>query len=671
MGDSYFFKQPTIDDDWFDGFSRAVEEYSHAHRCQVYLVKSPLSDDKYSYDFDKGLVLLSPGYNMMVINFGGDSDDFDTYHEEFEEDLASISDKFRYKDYIGRPKSWRKFLVKIRNMPDDISQLFAINKIENHSEKRVVELLISLLTGSINNIENVKSEVPGTILDKVKKKIILFDGEQTRFIYQKPPMEKVVIQGLSGTGKTELLMHKLKEVYTAEVSSRVLFTCHNKILAASLRKRIPEFFNFMKVEQQILWHERLWCIHAWGSTHDKNSGAYRYICDFYKISFSTFGRSSSFKQVCQDALDQISEIPSDDFEYAFDYVFIDESQDFPEPFIELCVKVTKGIVYVAGDIFQSIFSNNIVTKVEPTYLLSKCYRTDAKTLMFSHALGMGLFEMKKIRWLKDEEWSRCGYEFIKNDDGSYSFTREPLRRFEDLENLNSVRLIPTSGASFTEVALEKILETINGIRAEHATVSPDDIAVIFIDNNDDAYYMADKLEELSRRAFGWAVNKAYSSKAKIPGQLFVSNTNNVKGLEFPFVICITRTIHGKRDYRNALYTMMTRSFITSFLILSSETNKTLLPLIEEGLRSVNQDGCLRVFPPRAGDHVDDMSIGNAEDNLSLMDVARKVFDELDVMPIFQPQLISTLKAIFKDNFDEELVRNTIRFNYDMLEKQSK
>lgn len=76
----------------------------------------------------------------------------------------------------------------------------------------------------------------------------------------------VTIQGLSGTGKTELLLHKLKDLYTSEDDTKIFFTCHNIALANTLRERIPTFFNFMKVEKQIEWNKRLWVNRALGFT---------------------------------------------------------------------------------------------------------------------------------------------------------------------------------------------------------------------------------------------------------------------------------------------------------------------------------------------------------------------------------------------------------------------
>lgn len=140
---------------------------------------------------------------------------------------------------------------------NDIENFFDSIIISDENDRKNLDLLISLFIGSINDIDRVKDNVPETTLDKVKQKIQLFDGDQTRFVYQKAEKKRIRIQGLSGTGKTELLLHKLKDLYIGEPNSTIYFTCHNKILADNLRKRIPDFFNFMKVEQQIEWNKRL------------------------------------------------------------------------------------------------------------------------------------------------------------------------------------------------------------------------------------------------------------------------------------------------------------------------------------------------------------------------------------------------------------------------------
>lgn len=675
MASSFFFQQ--IDKNELNSaFIDAAESYAIENKKQIYLIDKPLGDSKYSYEYNDCLVLLAPGYKITFVHFGDDDDSFEEYVDDFIEDLGSISDKYRYKDIIGRPRVWKKTLIA----EEKYSSAQSFNEIMDNiilsggENKKRCELLLSLLTGSINDIEKVKGNIPENILDKVKQKILLFDGDQTRFVYQKPSSKRITTQGLSGTGKTELLLHKLKELYVEDKASKLIFTCHNKILADNLRNRIPEFFNFMKVEEQIKWFERLWCVNAWGSQSKKHSGAYSYICDFYNIPFLRYSPNNNFEVVCKKALEHLKNIDMDQYGFAFDYMLIDESQDFPQSFFELCEKVTAKNIYVAGDIFQSIFDSNIISEIEPDYLLSKCYRTDPKTLMFAHALGMGLFEIPKLRWLEDKEWKACGYVVNKSDNEElYSLSREPLRRFEDLESesYSSIELVKTS-KDLGEDAELKIIDIIKEIRQDNPTVLADDIGIIFIDNSKNTYASADRLEISIPREFGWEVNKAYESKEKIPDTLFVSNRNNVKGLEFPFVICVTKKLQPSRSYRNALYMMLTRSFLKSYLLLSQDSNAEIIGSIESGLNTIKSNGHLEVVAPsREEQDRIKTTIKYDDDNISFYDFVHGIFDELDVMPMFRKPLYTIVQSIAKDNFDHDKVMEIAEFNYRQMVSSSK
>ena len=657
-------------------FIHGLNQYAVDNKQQVYVLDKPLIDNKYSYEFNDGVVVLAPNHKILFINFGNDLEAFDEFVEDFVEDLGSISDKFRYKKIVGRPRSWRKHLIETINgpvTPENIPKILDNHNLSTGLEKKKVELLISLLTGSINDIEKVRGDVPDNILDKVKQKILLFDGDQTRFIYQNTKDEIVRIQGLSGTGKTELLLHKLKDIYLESPDNKVMFTCHNKVLADSLNKRIPAFFDFMKVEAQIKWNERLWCVNAWGSKFKPHSGAYAYICSFYNLSFHRYSRSMNFREVCKRAVAELTSETIKQHGFAFDYMLIDESQDFTEEFFQLCKLVTKKSVFVAGDIFQGIFDSNIISEIQPDYLLSKCYRTDPKTLMFAHALGMGLFENPKLRWLEEDEWKACGYLLSEEPEGKYTLKREPLRRFEDFEDekFSSIDLIKTSRAK-GELAETKILELIAKIIDENPTVLPEDIGVIFLDGGKAAYETADRLELSIPRQFNWEVNKAYESKQKMPDTLFISNTNNVKGLEFAFVICVTKTISRARNYRNALYMMLTRSFIKSFLLISEDTNRELSDVLEAGLATIKSDGTLvvKVPSPEEKEQIK-TTITYSSAKSDLYDTAYTIFDQLEVEPLFRENLYKALHTIIKDDFEQEYVYNFIKMNYDQIRRQKK
>ncbi|EGA0637188.1 DEAD/DEAH box helicase [Escherichia coli] len=672
---SFFYIQPDLKNDTNADFLNSVEEYANTHQMQIYAIMNPLGENKYKYNRDDVLIILSPGYQLAFVAFSDDVDGIQNFIEDFIEDLGSLSDKYNYKDTIGRPRAWKDKLVTECSYADfsfgNLDKFFDEIKIIDGVLAKKSELIISLLTGSINNIDKVKGNVPDNILDKVKQKIILFDGDQTRFVYQKFDKKKVVIQGLSGTGKTELLLHKLKEIYLDKenLNSKIMFTCHNKILADNMRKRIPEFFNFMKVEQQISWNERLWCVNAWGSQYDGNSGAYRYICEYYGLSFYRFSYVMTFDKVCRIALDELKKLPSNEFKHCFDFMLIDESQDFPSSFIELCELVTRDTIYVAGDIFQSIFDTNISNEIQPDFLLSKCYRTDPRTLMFAHGLGMGLFEEEPLTWLMNNEWEACGYIVDESVKGKLRLKREPLRRFEDVTDakIHSVELINST----YETEEENILGILRKIKEENPTVLADDIGIIFIDQAKTIFKIADRLELSVPRLLGWKVNKAYETKEKIKDTLFISNKNHVKGLEFPFVICVTRDIIKSHSYRNSLYMMLTRSFIKSYLLLG-DGNKYLQNEIEKGLDVINEHGYMDInVPPREVISKIRTTIKYDEKNISHYDLVTKVFDDLQIEPIFRTSLYNTVKTIMPDSFDVDKITTLVRFNYEIMLQESK
>lgn len=632
----------------------AIAKYANEHKQQMYVLKSPLGNKKYAYADKDSFILLSPHHKITFITCRGILDNvFEDYYEDVIEDIGAISDKFLYKEYIGRTREWKEKLTRkvlSESLLKNINQFYNEAYVEDVAIRRKLELVISLFIGSINDITNVSLEEPKEILDKVKHKIQLFDGDQTNFIYGSLDKKVVTIQGLSGTGKTELLLHKLKELYTENESNRIFFTCHNKILAKNLHERIPAFFNFMKIEQQIEWNRRLWCSNAWGSQGDRDSGLYRYICYFYGISFYTYSQGNSFLQVCQLALQELKkkkEEEGDEWKYAFSYVLVDESQDFDDTFVELCSLVTEKQVYIAGDIFQSIFEDASNHSTEPDFLLSRCYRTDPKTLMFAHALGMGLFESRKLWWLDKKEWQECGYD-VQETDGKYILTREPIRRFEDLgDDYDSVRIYST------EQFANGIVFIIKDLIKENPTISVNDIGIILLDDKDYIYDLMTDIGDAIKQQLKWNVNVAYLSKEKVKNALFISNRNNVKGLEFPFVICVTKQITSSSKYRSALYTMLTRSFLRSYLLLQRSDNEGVRKEILAGYSEIKEYKRMTISVPNK-DEIKNIKArirfeGNAK---SLAEILKEIFEEKHLtsqqQTIIKDMLIDKVKTTDKD-----------------------
>ena len=570
-----------------------MEEYSNLHKMEIFIFQLPKSDlNQTSYINEDCFIIMSVGYKIALVNGGTNDREYEDYCDDVREIISYLFSKYEYRKELGRFSKWGCSLIK-ENLTlsdlEDLDNFWNSLKAIDRRETRYTELLVTLCIGSINDIDRVKADVPTTILDQVKQKIQAFDADQTRFVYQELDRPLVKIQGLSGTGKTELLLHKLKELYQKEEKYKIFVTCHNKILADSLSERIPHFFDFMKVSQQIEWNQRLWCTNAWGSLGDVNSGFYRFITNYYGISFYSYKYIASFESACATAINEIkkkyrgTEIPK-----ALDYIIVDECQDFKDSFFELCKLVTSQKVYIAGDVFQSIFEENNSKSYTADYFLAKCYRTDSRTLMFAHALGLGLFEEHRLRWLSQEDWEASGYKYKEDThNNTIILQREPVRRFldidDDYQSLSLVHFAPDNLYETLHWQIDKILK-------ENPSATVNDFCIILLDSDKDIYKVANILESTLMEHYGWTINKAYETKRRQPNTLLLSNRNNIKGLEYPFVICVTKHLAFNYSYRNAIYTMLTRSFLQTIL---------LLPQVGSGISSSIVEGYNEIMEKRS------------------------------------------------------------------------
>ena len=637
MNSNYFYSN-IVQSTKNKSFLEKMHAIAESIKQQVYVLSGPLTDSKYQYNDDSLMIVLSSKRKIAFVTTRKINSDFEDLCEDIIEDIGSVSDKYGYKEKIGRPRKWRDRLTGIYSTKeiDDVRTWFCKDiAITDTGDFRTLDLLVSLFIGSINDAKNITTEEPDNLLDKVKHKIQLFDGQQTRFIYEELEAEskRITIQGLSGTGKTELLMHKLKDLYVKNENAVFGFTCYNKILSRKLKERIPEFFNFMKVEQQIDWN-RLLCVSAWGNYGNERSGIYRYICNFYEISFYSLRECGSFNTACQKAIEQIRNKVKD-YGVAFTYMFIDESQDFKESFFKLSELVTEKKCFIAGDIFQSIFEEKKQDATPPNFLLSKCYRTDPKTLMFAQALGMGLFEKEKLWWLDKDQWEQCGYN-VEIEKRQYTLTREPLRRFEDVDpDFDSLKIIEIQDF------VRGTINLIKKIYSEFPTVNPDDIAIIFLDTDNYIYQSAGEIEHVIGLELGIECNIAYESKKTEKGKILISNKNNVKGLEYPFVICITKKILKEKNYRNTMYTMLTRSFLRSYLLLpKGEDNGFTKEMYEGGQRIMKEKKIVVIEPTDREQEEIKAWIKGGKQALSLEDRISNIFNELHIT---DPEIKDTIR----------------------------
>ncbi|MCC8112493.1 MAG: ATP-binding domain-containing protein [Bacteroidales bacterium] len=546
----------------------------------VYLLREPLGTDFKYEDVEKSYVILRPGYKIIFVNLGDSDEDFDGYQDDFLTDVGSLANKHNYQNYIGRPKKWKgEYVGEYVQGPAgvDFEDLFESNRLA-FNQKRFGQILISLITYNIQDLEAIGVDNPVSCLEKIKKKIVLFDADQTKFIYSELNNKIISVQGLSGTGKTELLLHRLRKIYSESNDSTIFFTCHNVALANTLRERIPTFFDTMQVSKQIKWNERLWVTHAWGSYSNPNSGLYSFLCHNYQLSFSQYGPGINYEVIFGKLHEELSKMQN--LKPCIDYMLIDESQDFPKVFFDVCEMVTKEKVYTAGDVFQRIYDLHEENPRTIDITLKRCYRTDPRTLMFAHSIGLGLHEKKRFNWLADSDWQRMGYKVHNPKKGIKVLSRYPVSRPDGIDQTPSVEIRDRNG-------VQDIIALIRELQRDFHDLKPDDLVIVLLDDGRATYTFIDSLVLAIRKELKWEVTRGHEKRKMSKGTLYVSNHNHVKGLEFPFAICVTDHIQDYLVYRNTLYTMLTRSFLKSFLMVKETADKEKYQPIIDDITNTN------------------------------------------------------------------------------------
>lgn len=348
-------------------------------------------------------------------------------------------------------------------------------------------------------------------------------------------------------------------------------------------------------------------------------------------------------------------------------MFIDESQDFAISFIELCELVTANKVFVAGDVFQNIFRPIDDNVNRADMVLKKCYRTDPKNLMFSHALGMGLFEQPVLRWLKPAEWDSCGYTYTESN-GRASLSRDPLRRFEDIPPDFKSTTIHTLAKDIS--IANQILSIVRDLINRYPSIQQGDIAVIFLDKDNYIYDSITQLTSKVKSTLGWDVNVSFETKTRDPEKFFISNINNAKGLEFPFVICFAQNINRQPSFRNAIYTMMARSFLESHLILSSFADAKVVKNLNEGLELLTKNNFMDVRVPAQAEIENQKDFIVLDEQVSVEEYVRQYCSLRGATPRLVAKLISRINTIVSDSsdYDEEYLDGLLRVEYERHRK---
>ena len=425
----------------------------------------------------------------------------------------------------------------------------------------------------------------GGILTDIENHLASFDIDQTQ-AYDIDVDLPQRIRGLAGSGKTVILTYKAAKFHAEHPEAQILYTYYTKALGGSVRAGIERAFRSYGKNKKIDWSKITIC-HGWGSS--SYEGVYSKACEdngYVPISFREAsmiaGKKNAFAYVCANlAKKQLAQ--------QYDLILIDEGQDFPKEFYQLCYKLRKtNRICWAYDEFQNIFDTTIQNERDTfgydaegqpyvdfgdnyngvqDIALKKCYRTPRISLISAFSLGLGIYNKRVLQRLEsNHQWEALGFEVVEGESktGNQMVIRRPEKNTPSYSNdkFKGDSLHCYKFGNFHDEcrAIAKMIE--NYIGKEECL--PTDICVICIDKKNVASYLNQVsilLETAGIRSY-MLLDSSTTDFIK-EGHVTLSTVNKAKGNECGVVIiCGVDAVFDNPNnvvMRDMLFTSMTRT----------------------------------------------------------------------------------------------------------------
>jgi superfamily I DNA and RNA helicase len=542
----------------WNGFDESLGQF-----CSILigrLLKSrPLRRDRSHLRFDVAPLLYFPGGHAPNIN---PESHVATSHQGFEHVLDELSE----------------------------AQEAPLTEDQLSEARSVIEGAKALTRPQKRNVENPERTPIAAALAGLEAEIANFDEHQRRAALVTIEGAQR-IRGLAGSGKTVILAMKAAHLHLTNPDANILLTFYTKSLRTSLTTLITRFFRHYKDEDPD-W-DRIHIRHGWGGA--KLEGVYADACkrsDRVPLNFATAKARSSrdpFDFACRSLLEANVVTPF------YDYVLIDEGQDFPSGFYELCYALAKGArdrksIVWAYDELQNIFNVKLRTPEElfgndpdgeprvsldrtagrlpagatNDTVLSKCYRNQRQVLVVAHALGFGIYANIVQLLESREHWEDVGYR-VETD--RYEVGQQ-ISILRPQENSPSSLQVPARAPLITTQVAGDIVEELKWVTDEIVDfiaggLNPEDIMVVCLDDRHARDYFRDLSVALSRKKI--STNNIIAPYTEppftIPGHVTLSTVYRAKGNEAAvvFAMGVDAASTLSRAGRNVIFTALTRT----------------------------------------------------------------------------------------------------------------
>lgn len=226
------------------------------------------------------------------------------------------------------------------------------------------------------------------------------------------------IRGLAGSGKTVILALKAAYFHSKNPTWNIAVTFHTRSLKQQFESLIKRFC-IEKAGKEPDW-KKIRILNSWGSP--SSPGIYSEVCRQTDTKYYDYGMAK--RSTGGDPFDFVNkeiQNSSVQLEEQYDVILIDEAQDLPISFLQICyalLKKPKRLVYAYDEMQklnegESLPSPSTIFGVEAKNItLRCCYRNPRPLLVAAHAVGFGIYrEGGMVQFFNQPRlWHDVGYD---------------------------------------------------------------------------------------------------------------------------------------------------------------------------------------------------------------------------------------------------------------------
>ena len=538
---------------------------------QLYIGFPVLGTPEGAFPFDA--VLLSPDRGVVIFDIVEGTDPGD-YQRRQDEGYAKLQAKLLQYPALVNRRALRPTLTPVTFAPAAAKPTGGSEDYPVCSSQEITSFIRGIkwsggdsfpaLASAIQSLSTIRKgrrkrdlkrpDSRGAILQKLNDSIANLDVHQSAAVVETVDGVQRV-RGLAGSGKTIVLALKVAYLHAQNADWRIAVTFNTRSLKGQFQ-RLVNTFVIEQTNEEPDW-ERIEILHSWGSPKIPDGMYYQFtqrhgvVYHAFADAKNAYGDGKEFSGACAAALAAVPK-PQE----VYDAILIDEAQDLPSEFLQMCYKSLKKpnrLVY-AYDELQSLtnatlpppeelFGTDSAGKPVVTFrdlgpghprqdiILQVCYRNSRPVLATAHALGFGIYRAKGLIATFDEAhlWRDVGYKVEDGalvDDQFVSLARTSETSPAFLESHSPVNdLITFKTFASTQEQTDWLVASIK-TNLDDDELNADDIIVI----NPDPLKTRKAVSDARAALFNLNVNSSLAGVSGSPDVFFEPNVITFTGI---------------------------------------------------------------------------------------------------------------------------------------------